>query len=278
MRQYTDNLTDPVKKSVSDFVFYNCGIEQCAPGHSYGPRRRNYHFIHFVLAGSGTLEIQGTPHPVRKNQLFIVPAGELSTYRASEKTPWEYAWIGFMGMQSEQFLDALMDCSGDPYVLDCESADGYAARIESVLRIDGRGMAKHLRSNGMLFDLIGTLLDEKGADEPGRFGMSIPFLARQYLDLHYEDNLRIADVAAEVGVHVNYLADVFKKHYGVSPKQYLMQLKVHKAKELLQSTADPVYLVASSVGFSDALAFSKFFRRSVGLSPTEYRAQRRRSS
>ncbi|MBD5561072.1 MAG: hypothetical protein HDQ87_12135 [Clostridia bacterium] len=110
MHEYKDNLTDLSKKSVSDFVFYNCGVEQCRPGQSYGPRRRSYHFIHVVLRGEGMLEIGGSSYPVRENQIFIVPAGETSTYRASRYTPWKYCWIGFLGIQSTQFLGALM-CS-----------------------------------------------------------------------------------------------------------------------------------------------------------------------
>ena len=69
MREYTDKLTDRTKKSISDFVFYNCGIEQCKPGQFYGPKRRDYHFIHFVVRGEGTLEIQNRTYPIRQNQL-----------------------------------------------------------------------------------------------------------------------------------------------------------------------------------------------------------------
>ena len=91
------------------------------------------------------------------------------------------------------------------------------------------------------------------------------------MDLHYHDNLQITDVAAAVGVHANYLANTFQEQYHVTPKQYLTKLKLDKAKELLLLTKHPVYIIANSVGFSDPLAFSKFFRRMTGISPTEYR-------
>lgn len=275
MREYTDKLTDLTKKSISDFVFYNCGVEQCAPGQFYGPKRRDYHFIHFVLKGEGVLEIQGASYPVRRNQLFIVPAGEVSTYRASEGDPWKYCWLGFLGIQSAQFLSTLMQCGPRQFVLDCQDAAFYQARIEAILRIAGRGISTHLRSNGMMYDLIGTLLEELGADDPADFGMSIPFQARQYMEFHYHDSLQIADVAAAVGVHANYLSNVFQEQYHMSPKQYLTKLKIKKAQELLIHTNHPIYIVANSVGFTDPLGFSKFFRRITGVSPTDYRAQRR---
>ncbi|MBD5560311.1 MAG: helix-turn-helix transcriptional regulator [Clostridia bacterium] len=57
----------------------------------------------------------------------------------------------------------------------------------------------------MLYDAMGCLLEENGADAPERFGLSVLYLAQQYLELHFHDSLRIADVAAAVGVPANYL-------------------------------------------------------------------------
>jgi len=273
MREYTDKLTDRTKKSISDFVFYNCGIEQCKGGQFYGPKRRDYHFIHFVVKGEGTLDIQGQIYPVQKNQLFIVPAGEVSTYRASVTDPWKYCWIGFLGIQSFQFLNTLMCCGPKRFVQTCQNAVYYENQIATILDISGKRISTHLRSNGIMYNLIGTLLEELGADDPADLDISVPYQARQYMDLHYHDNLQIADIAAAVGVHANYLANVFQVQYHITPKQYLTRLKLDKARELLLRTNHPVYIVANSVGFSDPLAFSKFFRRMMGISPTEYRAK-----
>ena len=150
MREYTDKLTDRTKKSISDFVFYNCGIEQCKPGQFYGPKRRDYHFIHFVVRGEGTLEIQNRTYPSRQNQLFIVPAGEVSLYRASETDPWKYCWIGFPGIQSAQFLNTLMHCGPKQHVQDCQDASYYERQIESILNLSGKQVSTHVRSNGLL--------------------------------------------------------------------------------------------------------------------------------
>ncbi len=273
MREYTDKLTDRTKKSISDFVFYNCEIEQCEGGQLYGPKHRDYHFIHFVVKGEGTLDIQGRSYPIHRDQLFIVPAGEVSIYRASEVNPWKYCWIGFLGIQSVQFINSLMRCGPERYVQDCQDASYYEDQIRSILDLSGKRVSTHLRSNGVMYNLIGTLLDELGADDPKGMGISIPYQARQYMDLHYHDSLQIADVAAAVGVHVNYLANVFQEQYHMTPKQYLTKLKLDKAKELLLFTEHPIYIVANSVGFSDPLAFSKFFRRMTGASPSEYRVK-----
>jgi transcriptional regulator GlxA family with amidase domain len=66
---------------------------------------------------------------------------------------------------------------------------------------------------------------------------------------------------------------MFKNEVGIPPKKYLSNLKINKAKELLAESDDPINLIASSVGFSDALSFSKFFRKELGISPSQYRKE-----
>lgn len=170
-----------------------------------------------------------------------------------------------------------MQCGPRRYVLDCRDASYYERQIEYILGLSGSQTAIHLRANGTMYHLIGTLLDTLGAEDPKELDRSIPDQAKQYMELHYHNRLQIADVADALGVHVNYLANLFQKQYSTTPKQYLSELRVKKAKKLLLDTDHPVYIVANSVGFSDPLTFSKFFHRMTGMAPTAYREQGRRS-
>jgi YesN/AraC family two-component response regulator len=93
------------------------------------------------------------------------------------------------------------------------------------------------------------------------------------MDLHYHDDIQITDIAYHVGVHPNYLSLIFKEEIGITPKKYLSNLKLKKAKELITETTEPINIIASSVGFNDALAFSKFFKKEFGISPSQYRKE-----
>jgi AraC-like DNA-binding protein len=271
MKEYTDRITDQSKKSISDFVFYNCGIEQCEPGHKYGPKAREYHFIHFIIDGEGTLEINNINYSIHKNQLFIVPAGEVSTYTASYEHPWAYCWIGFLGIQSNQYIQSLLQYSNQEYILDCIETSYYQDRVYSILDISNNKLSSLLKINGIMYDIIGNLLEESGANFTEDYDVSIPSQAIRYMDLHYYDDIQISDVADYLGVHANYLTNIFKKKYHITPKQYLSDLKIRKAKKMLLETDYPIYIIASSVGYSDPLAFSKYFKQKTNLSPKEFR-------
>ncbi len=59
-----------------------------------------------------------------------------------------------------------MHCGPKQHVQDCQDASYYERQIESILNLSGKQVSTHLRSNGMMYSLIGTLLEELGADDP----------------------------------------------------------------------------------------------------------------
>ena len=89
--------------------------------------------------------------------------------------------------------------------------------------------------------------------------------------MNYFKNLKLKDVALELGFHPHYMTRIFREQFGIPPKQYLMDLKLKKACGLLQSTGLPVSVVAESLGFEDALAFSRLFKKEFSMSPSAYR-------
>lgn len=275
--EYTDRYTDRTKKSISDFVLYNSGVEYCEPGYSYGPKRRDYHFIHFVKEGKGYLEINGQNIEVHEDQFFIVPANEISTYTADQEDPWKYSWIGFMGIQSDFFVQSLLQSSENGFVVDCRSTTFYEKKIKKIIELNNTydlkkdNLSLYFKINSIMYNIVGNLLDEFLPKNDVDTNSTISFQAIRYMDLHYHDDIQISDIANYIGIHPNYLSLKFKNDVGISPKKYLTNLKIKKAETLLIKNDDPIYLIASSVGFSDALAFSKLFKKELGVSPSEFR-------
>jgi AraC-like DNA-binding protein len=95
--------------------------------------------------------------------------------------------------------------------------------------------------------------------------------AKAYVMRHVDRPIKITDVAVFIGISDRYLYNLFIKYEGISPKQYINNLKLEKAKKLLSSPNISVTEVAESVGFSDVLRFSHFFSDHAGLSPSKYR-------
>jgi AraC-like DNA-binding protein len=99
------------------------------------------------------------------------------------------------------------------------------------------------------------------------------YSAVEYLHEHYtEQNFRI-DMLSEIsGINSAYFARLFASKFGMSPKEYVLELKMRRAMELLSQEKYSVSEIGSLLGYSDVYHFSKSFKHSTGVSPTEWRA------
>lgn len=96
-------------------------------------------------------------------------------------------------------------------------------------------------------------------------------IALRYVEEHYDTDISLADVAEAAFVTPNYLSRVFKEEMRMSFVDYLNQLRVDKAKELLLHTNLKTYEIAEKVGYKDYKYFSSMLKKLTGYSPREYR-------
>lgn len=275
MKEYKETHHSLMYKSNSDLSLYSAGYEECASGYSYGPKIRSYHLIHFVLYGKGELHINEHIFQLSAGDAFLIPAGKVSYYEASKADPWCYAWISFLGINSQMYLYQLMTSSDDVYIIHGLDTVKYKERIFDIIALQGASTSSYFQANGVLFQIMAMLFDDIGFQESNWGKNSVIDEIKYYLDINYAEKIKLQDMAKSFGIHPNYLTRIFHETYGISPKQYIMDLKLKKARRLLTTTELSVSVIASSLGFDDQLAFSKVFKKEYSVSPTEYRKQSR---
>ncbi|MBQ3080157.1 MAG: helix-turn-helix transcriptional regulator [Clostridia bacterium] len=98
----------------------------------------------------------------------------------------------------------------------------------------------------------------------------------QYLHEHFCDhNLAIESIAEQSDVSAIYFRRLFTEIYGLSPKKYIIMMRINRAKELLDPGMLSISEIAERVGFGDVYSFCKAFRKEVGSTPTEYKKRLR---
>lgn len=93
----------------------------------------------------------------------------------------------------------------------------------------------------------------------------------EYMHQNYAEPLSIAQIAASFKLDRRRLAELFERHGEMTPSNYLIECRILKAKELLQTCDCSIKQVAECVGYSDSLYFSRAFKKQIGMAPTEYR-------
>ena len=95
--------------------------------------------------------------------------------------------------------------------------------------------------------------------------------ARDYIMAHYKKDISLDDVSREVDISPYYFSKIFKEATGENFIEYLTNLRIEKAKELLDNTEMSMKEICLEVGYSNPNYFSRIFKKSVGVSPTEYK-------
>jgi AraC-like DNA-binding protein len=97
--------------------------------------------------------------------------------------------------------------------------------------------------------------------------------ARDYLNTHACEPIRLAEIAAAVGASPSHLQRSFRAAFGKSIVTYLHERRMQTAQHILRTTDLPIYGVAEAVGFASQSAFTRLFQREVGISPSRYRSE-----
>ena len=146
-----------------------------------------------------------------------------------------------------------------------------------------------LRFNDNLGKLEGCLFCDRLFDAPifSHYCMDILYLAMEsvgengqisfakgYLEQNYDKEILIDALAKQMGYSTPHLINKFKAYYGITPKAFISQVRILKAKELLLSTDKLSREIAYLLGFSDELYFIRFFKKYTGLTPKQFREYR----
>ena len=273
----SDFFSETKKRSGSDtsLSLDFCGFEHCLPGHSYGPCARDNYIIHVVIDGKGILDYRGHRWEIRKGQMFILFPGEVATYCADKEDPWYYCWFGFQGNLAGKIVESIGFSSQTP-VLSYEDSSMVESRIREMLDSKTLTLDGQLHRNAEMMQILSDMIREgvqKSGNDRGMISFSYSEYAVRYINNHFSEKIRIQDLAKRIGISRSYLVKLVKQVTGMSPQEYLIEIRMQRASDLLGRSNDPIQNIASECGYDDALAFSKVFKSKFGINPSEYRMQ-----
>ena len=242
-----------------------CGKRVSTLNHSYGPRII-HHYL-FVLVNGGEAELYTENKTIRLSEgdLLVMKPGIRVHYAA--KTPWSIQWIGLYGKTIDEYMTKFSDLGDYPIIRlsDYEEVERIFSKIYAISSDIGK--ASRCEQISLIYKLLSTLTNEVGE----KVDIDIAYSAKKIIDYNFDKPIKIQDIAASLFVSMEHLSREFMEKYDISPKNYLTNQRIHCAKSLLCKRHISVQEVALSVGYEDALYFSRVFRQKTGHSPSEFR-------
>jgi AraC-like DNA-binding protein len=274
MRTYYYNPEKPFRENPDLHLLY-WGKEECAPGHAVGPMVRDVYVIHFIHNGTGIVQVGKNTYSLEAGQAFLIYPNVLTYYKADLQSPWVYSWLVFTGKQVESILARTRLTPEQPvFPMDIRiMPDMY----NQLTKVYGQEPGSDLKVKALMYEFLSVLtstipLSISASSSPKRRDTYI-VQGMEYIHAHFHEQVSIEQLASFVRLDRKYFSAIFKETVGLTPQQYLLQYRMNKACELLRKGQYNVGEVAQSVGYSDALLFSRMFKKIIGTAPKHYSQQ-----
>ncbi len=229
--------------------------EQTLPDKTKIKRVCPVHAIHFVVSGYGYFNGRR------------LGRGDLVDYYPDEQDPWAYYWLHVSG-ESVRTTSCLNRPSR---YFRFEVNDLFEKMVDMILSSGDRFKNDPAFSEACMHLLLSIFIQEQESIPQIAYPLRYVTETKRYIENNYDKSITIEDIAASLGISRAYLRNVFYEKEGISPQNFLMQVRLNRAKDLLARRDVSISETAFSVGYRDVSQFSRMFRKAVGRSPSEYR-------
>lgn len=248
--------------------------------------------IVFITKGKGIQVISNNEYEVSEGDIFILQGFQNHYFKDAGKA---------------EMINVMFDPVKNPGLIssDIKMMDGYSALFILEPRYRNRMHFKnmlHLNHVDLAKSeyVLNSMLNEITHKEPGyelflknKLEEIILFLSRKYsqisipkakslvrigkaidfIENNFQRNIYIQQLAELSFMSVRNFQRIFKESTGLSPNDYLLELRIQHASKLLTETDSAIYNVSEQVGIADWFYFSKAFKKKFGVSPLKYRKQ-----
>lgn len=231
--------------------------------------RRDYQIL-FVKSGHLEYYIGEKKYICEKNSILLYRPLEPQYYVMYRSDNTEIYWIHFTGNSVEDYLDPL-GLSGKrcvPVVF----SEKYEKIWDAIIYEFQHKDYNYVKIANLLFEELLMRLSRGLRQAQAQHPLYSEEIEKAitYFNVNYARSCDVNRLIAELNISSSWFAKLFRRQLGVSPHQYLTELRINKAKSMMSSNKS-IGEIAAAVGYQDPLYFSRIFRKKTGYSPMQYR-------
>jgi AraC family transcriptional regulator of arabinose operon len=242
----------------------------------------DFYQLLFVMEGEGTITINQHSFPSLAGHCYLIPQGVEHSFRFTQET----TTLDFKFILEKELADVILAGNQTgPFFVTNKSEFMHLFQLScSHLQAHPSTLLPYQIDAGFKYSLLSMMQDKStlkisaGWQSPGSLESSPDHPGIQqlmdYLKKNLQSKVNLEDIANHMGFHPHYLIELFRRHLGTTPIQYLQMLRLEKSKEYLQFTNHSISEIAEMIGLS-APYFSRLFCDRIGISPSQYREKTR---
>jgi AraC-like DNA-binding protein len=275
-----------------------CRYTETSPGWALTNRIIYDHQLVLVVKGIGETIIADNKYKSVVGNLYLIKPGIVHSFIANDENPFEMMVVHFDFFYEKErnfwphkkfHLDEGKDLPekhllrdvpmfGSTIFPDNLPINNYSA-VEVLMKkmIDiykSEVVGKEILLKAYLLEIlfmVYTALEENKAIASSDSGFEKIKKAFDYINENYEYKINVQELAALCNLSSNYFAGLFKQQTGYAPNEYVIRVRIEKAKQLLAKSQYTVSEISEKIGFGDIHYFSYYFKKIEGMSPSQYR-------
>ena len=225
--------------------------------------------LYFIEDGEIVVEINDEKILAKKGDLLLIPAETLHSCSLSEKMYMKKSWCHFSMKRGN--LEFFQDYRF-PFRIHVTEEEYVSSLFNELFSSHHLSSpCKELISSSAILKIVSyylshcTIVNKQETDD--EISKAIHYIKNNY-SLH----ISLDTLAQNASYSLNHFTKKFKEKTGYTPIQYINLIKINTAKNLLQYSDAPISEIMEKVGFLDSAYFSKIFKKTVGYSPSDFRA------
>ena len=227
--------------------------------------------FHYIISGTGELWYEGKTYTVGPGQGFIWFQDDTRIqyrYPKNAKEPWRF--ISFCFMQ-EQILPTIISIiENSSPVFNFTGDEPFIKMLFKNASAKERITLSGVKAAEMVYNLILTLMNSASTKQDFEFHPVISRVKR-IIEAEIQSNINVYEIADRVNLTREYLSRVFKEYTGIKLKDYIVNERIKASCRYLSESQMTVQEISSMMNYSSPSNFSRDFLRVMGMSPNEYR-------
>jgi AraC-like DNA-binding protein len=227
--------------------------------------------ILYVTKGQGTFNAEGLTYQVKPGDMFLILPGMKHSYKPVYEIGWHEYWVGFNGSYFTKLVrEGIL--SREHIFFEAGLLEQYLTIFDHIFEeVRTQRPLYQLKACVGIMALIGEMLAHERRKEQPNYYQKIVEKAKCLMESNIYGAINLTSIAEQIGISTSWLNEVFKTYTSMTPYQYYIHIKIHKAQTLLEQVDTSVKEVAFRLGFEDQHYFSRLFKNKTGIAPSNWK-------
>ena len=227
----------------------------------------------YITSGKGMFYSEsGGRHQVREGDMFLLFPGEWHTYRPEQTTGWNEYWIGFNGRIMEDWVKEGFFSKESPVFNVGLNEELISLYKRAIMIADAQEANYQQALSGIVCNLVSMALYLSRNRDFNSSDISAQINSAKIAVHENVSTITPEELARLVCMSYSKFRKIFKEYTGFAPAQYIQEVRINMAKEMLTNTSRSIKEIAFDLGYENKDYFFTVFKKVVGTTPANYRS------